>query len=282
MSYTKAAEALFITQPAVSQHIRYLEERYGTKFFTYSNRQLQLTPAGREFRRYLLEGMAKERLVSEKIREIYKGDRVLRFGATLTIGEYTIAPFIKEFYDRFKEYRISVNVDNTRILMGEIDSGAIHFALIEGLFNKSEYDSRLLAMKEFILVVHPESDLLRNKTPVLSDILDETLIVRESGSGSREVLERGLSERNRTLADFRKTISIGNVSLMKRMVQDGLGIAFMYEDAAREELDEGSLVRVSPGDFMLSREFNFVSIKDSPYKEDLDNIYSYFRDNMQG
>jgi len=282
MSYTKAAEALFITQPAVSQHIRYLEERYGTKFFTYSNRQLQLTPAGREFRRYLLEGMAKERLVSEKIREIYKGDRVLRFGATLTIGEYTIAPFIKEFYDRFKDYRISVHVDNTRILMGEIDSGAIHFALIEGLFNKSEYDSRLLAMKEFILVVHPESDLLRNKTPVLSDILDETLIVRESGSGSREVLERGLSERNRTLADFRKTISVGNVSLMKRMVQDGLGIAFMYEDAAREELDEGSLVRVGPGDFEVSREFNFVSIKDSPYKEDLDNIYSYFRGNMQG
>jgi DNA-binding transcriptional LysR family regulator len=166
--------------------------------------------------------------------------------------------------------------------MGEIDSGAIHFALIEGLFNKSEYDSRLLAMKEFILVVHPESDLLRNKTPVLSDILDETLIVRESGSGSREVLERGLSERNRTLADFRKTISIGNVSLMKRMVQDGLGIAFMYEDAAREELDEGSLVKVSPGDFEVSREFNFVSIKDSPYKEDLDNLYAYFREKMQG
>jgi DNA-binding transcriptional LysR family regulator len=69
---------------------------------------------------------------------------------------------------------------------------------------------------------------------------------------------------------------------MKRMVQDGLGIAFMYEDAAREELDEGSLVKVSPGDFEVSREFNFVSIKDSPYKEDLDNLYAYFREKMQG
>jgi DNA-binding transcriptional LysR family regulator len=282
MSYTKAAEALFITQPAVTQHIKYLEERYGTRFFTYANRQLKLTPSGREFRRYLKEGMAKEKLVTEKMRELVNGERTLKFGATLTIGEYTIAPFIKDFHERFRDYRISVQVDNTRILMGEIDNGGIHFALIEGLFNKADYDSQLLAMKDFILVVHPESRLAIKKGPVLADILDEPLIIREKGSGSREVLERSLAERNHTLGDFKETISIGNVSLMKKMVQDGLGITFMYEDAAKKELDEGSLVRISLSDFGISREFNFVSIKDSPFKEELDNLYNYFKVKING
>lgn len=282
LSYTKAAKALYITQPAVTQHIKYLESRYGTVFFTYANRQLSLTPTGREFRRYLEEGMAKERLMTEKIRELDRGDRTIKFGATLTIGEYTIAPFIKDFHKEFKDYRISIQVDNTRILMNEIDKGFIHFALIEGLFNKADYDSRLLALKDFILVVHPESDIVKKRNPTLSDILDETLIIREKGSGSREVLERGLAERNHTLHDFRKTISIGNVSLMKKMVQDGLGITFMYEDAARKELDEGNLVSISLGDFGISREFNFVSIKDSPFMDELDKLYGYFYKNING
>lgn len=280
MSYTKAAEALFITQPAVTQHIKFLETRYNTRFFSYANRQIGLTPAGREFKRYLKEGMAKERLVSEKIRELDKGERTIKFGATLTIGEYTIAPFINDFHDKYKDYRISIQIDNTRILMEELDSGGIHFVLIEGLFNKSDYDSRLLAMKDFILVVHPASGLANKNRPVLEDILKETLIIREKGSGSREVLESGLAERNHSLDDFQETISIGNVSLMKRMVQDGLGITFMYEDAAKVELDTGKLAKVDLGDFSISREFNFVSITDSPFKDELDSLYGYFKENI--
>ncbi|WP_422487304.1 LysR family transcriptional regulator [Gudongella sp. DL1XJH-153] len=282
MSYTKAAEKLFITQPAVTQHVKYLEKRYKTSFFTYSNRQLNLTKSGMEFKRYLQEGKAREKLMSEKLKEIDQGLKKLRLGATLTIGEFTIAPFIRDFHKKFDDYRISIQVDNTRILMKEIDSGSIHFGLIEGLFNKSAYDSRLLILKEFVLVVSPESDLARKREVQLADLLEETLIIREKGSGSREVLERGLAERNYSLDDFREVIRIGNVNLMKKMVRDGLGISFMYEDAVQDEINEGSLVRVHISNFNILREFNFVSIKDSPFPEDLDVFYKYFKEKIAG
>ncbi|MGM0396986.1 MAG: LysR family transcriptional regulator [Bacillota bacterium] len=282
MSYTKAAEDLYITQPAVTQHIKLLEKRYRTKLFSYSNRQLKLTKSGMELRKYLEEAKARDKLISEKLKEIDSGDKKMKFGATLTIGEFTIAPFIKDFYSRFYDYSISLQVDNTRILMDELGKGNIEFALIEGLFKKTDYDARLLAMKEFVLVAGPEDHVAVNETVDLSELLKETLIIREKGSGSREVLERGLSERNYSLEDFKKVIRIGNVNLMKRMVQDGLGISFMYEDAVLYELKNESLKKLKVSNFNILREFNFVSHKNSTNTVELDVFYEYFREKMVG
>lgn len=279
-SYTKAAEDLFITQPAVTQHIKLLEKEYNTKLFTYSNRQLKLTETGKEFQKYLQEGLAREKLMIEKLNELDKGQKNLKFGATLTIGEFTIAPFIKEFYSEFKDYNISLQIDNTKILMDELNKGRIEFALIEGLFRKADYHTKLLKMKEFVLVASPDNALAQKTIVNLSDILNETLIIREKGSGSREILERSLSERNYSLDDFKNLIRIGNVNLMKHMVQEGLGISFMYEDAVLNELEIGSLVRIKLENFKILREFNFVSLKDFSGKDQLDIFYEYFKSNI--
>ena len=102
--------------------------------------------------------------------------------------------------------------------------------------------------------------------------MEETMIVREQGSGSREILERALMDKNVTLQDFERIIEIGNVSVIKQLVKSGLGLSFMYKDAAREEIRRGELAEIPVADFIIQREFNFIDLKDRIIQEELEGI----------
>jgi len=280
-SYTRAAEELCITQPAVTQHIKALEKQYGCSLIQYQNRELRLTKAGEIFYKYAKDLKASETLIIEKIKEVNQEKKTLKFASTLTIGEFTIAPYLSELFQTFPEYHFSILVDNTNILMEKLRKGEIHFALIEGLIDKDNYDTKLLKTCDFILVTAENHEITKKKKVILEDLLDEKLIIREKGSGSREILERGLAERNRSLESFREIIEMGNVNVMKRMTMEGVGISLMYRDAALEELKQGRLVEVPVENLKMEREFNFVQIRSetipAPYQQFLD----YFMGKMK-
>ena len=116
---------------------------------------------------------------------------------------------------------------------------------VEGLFNKSGYQTRLFKNANYILVSPVDHPLAMKERVHLEDLMEETMIVREQGSGSREILERALMDKNVTLQDFERIIEIGNVSVIKQLVKSGLGLSFMYKDAAREEIRRLSLIHIS-------------------------------------
>jgi len=275
-SYTKAAEELNITQPAVTQHIQFLERYYGCKFFKYSNRELRFTSEGKLFYKYILNAKGNEQIIMKKLEEVQKEKKTLSFAATLTIGEFTLAPIVGDFIRKLSNYDITMYVDNTEVVLDMLQKGEILFALIEGLFNKAEYETRLFKVARFILVASPKHELASKKIVYLDDLKDETIIIREKGSGSREVLERGLFDGNYTLNSFKKIIEIGNVNITKEMIKNDIGIGFMYEDAVRKEIKEGELREIKIKDFVLQREFNFVYLKNELIKEEIENIWENF------
>ena len=140
MNFTRAAEQLHITQPAVSQHIHALEEQYGTKLFRSQGKQLQLTESGRLFFRTAAamhhdDLRLREALHQENIR------RRLRFGATLTIGEYIMPGPLLRLLEREPDIQLYMLTANTQELLKLLDQGELDFAIVEGYFDKQAYDS---------------------------------------------------------------------------------------------------------------------------------------------
>ena len=275
-SYTKAAEELNITQPAVTQHIQFLERHYGCKFFEYVSRGLKLTEEGELFYKHILQAKGSEQFIIRKLAEVGQEKKTLSFAATMTIGEFTLAPVISDFVKTFSDYDITMYVDNTKTVLNMLMEGKILFAIVEGLFNKAEYETKLYKMANFILVASVNDPIVSKKEICLNDLKNHTIIIREKGSGSREVLERGLFDRNYTLDSFKKIIEVGNVNVAKELIKNRVGLGFMYEDAVKDEIRKGELMEVKLKDFALRREFNFVCMKNEIAKEEGKKFWDYF------
>lgn len=279
-SYTKAAEELCITQPAVTQHIQFLEKQYECKLIEYSNKKLKLTKSGQIFYSYAKNAIVNDKMLTQRLREINKESRVVKFAATLTIGEFTLAPLLSDFIKTFDKYDITMYVDNTKNVIKMLQDGEITFALVEGLFNKGDYEAKLYKIANFILIAPITNPLVTKEIVLLEDLKNETIIVREKGSGSRDVLERGLFDKNYTLQNFKNIIEIGNVNVMKELVKNGMGISFMYKDAVCEEIRKGLFAEIKVSDFLIQREFNFICLKNEIIQAEIDTFFSFFKNRV--
>lgn len=296
MNFTRAAEELHITQPAVSQHIHALESRYGAKFFTYTQKTLSLTPAGELFLRAATTMRHDELRLYNRIRALDAKWKKITFGATLTIGEYIMPKPLSRLIEFYPEADICMVTSNTSELLSQLDSGLIDFAIIEGFFEKNEYDSLPFGEEKYIAVCSPDyhfscpapdpkipdpgnlkPEKLKPKELKLEGLLNERLLIREPGSGTREILERHLKEKNLTIQDFSSITEIGNLNAIKSLARLGLGITFLYEPTVRREIEQGILTELSLPDFPLTHSFTFLWRKNSVFAADYKELYDLLR-----
>lgn len=275
-NYTKTAQKLHITQPAVSQHIQFLEHEYGAKLFQYEKKRLQPTEAGHLLYQLAQKAHADVCHLKRTILEGNKGGQTICMGATRTIGEFVLPPLLARLGDDRPEVHISVVVDNTKTLLEKIEQGEISFAFIEGLFDKTKFGHALYSLEPFIGVCSAHSPLCTKKVE-LSSLLTQRIILRERGSGTRDIFEQLLKERNLPLGSLPNTIEIGNMNAIKWLVKQNKGITFLYETAVREELLEGSLKKIWVKEFDIKREFNFVYMKDSAYHQTYREWFLYWK-----
>ncbi|SEH85531.1 DNA-binding transcriptional regulator, LysR family [Ruminococcus flavefaciens] len=251
MNYRKIAELLNMTQPAVTQHIHYLEEEYHCKLFLYDRHTLTLTPEGELLKNYAENISYQEKRLFEKMGLVKK--RSLRIGATKTIGEYVITEQVAKYLSK-PQQTILVDVDNTNRLLELLKQGELDFALIEGFFDSAEFESRLYRSEPFIGVCSP-THRFAGKTVPLDEVLSETLFLREEGSGTRMILEQLLSERNCTTDRFNRIVCISNFGLMSDLIARNIGITFAYQ--AIQTADKG-LAEFQVEGWKIYRDFNYV------------------------
>jgi len=273
-NYTKTAAELNITQPAVSQHIKHLEKYYGVKLFNYSGKKLIITEAGQKLFKYA-ERMAADS--SEIKKALSENDRIkqVKFGATLSIGEFVMPDILLEIFENYPRLRFDMLVQNTQVLIDRLKKGEINFAVLEGFFDKSKFGHQIFSREEFIGVCSPESELCDRKVR-LEDLLNSRLILRENGSGTRDILEQILYKNNFSKNSFKSTVEIGNMNAIKKLVAGGRGISFLYKAAAENELKKGVLAQIDIIDFDVWREFNFVYQKDSIFEDDYQQYFNLF------
>jgi len=271
MKYRRTAKRLNMTQPAVTQHIHFLEEKYSCKLFCYDRRNLSMTKEAEKLRKYAENIVYQEK----KLRyELSENEGVsLSIGATKTIGEYVIPKHISNFLS-LPENTISVDVDNTENLLLKLSSGEIDFALIEGYFDKSRYASRLYRKESFVGLcskIHP----FANRSISINDIWNEALILREEGSGTRDILEQLLTESNYSLSEFKRIITISNFGLITKLLQNSSFITFAYHSVLA---DNSELAEFQVVGWETAREFNYVFL-DTPFsKYAVENFHQFSLD----
>lgn len=276
LNFTKTAEELCITQPAVSQHIKFIENYYNIKLFYNKGKKTFLTKEGA----FLQNALTTMSLDLEHLRtELKKQDernRLLKFGVTLTVGEYIIPGPLAKFLKNNKDKQLKMKVSNTFNLLEDLNKGSIDFAIVEGYFPQNEYDYLIFSREKYIGACATDSKYADGNFTI-DELFKSTVITREPGSGTREILQRSLEDRNFTINDFADVMEISNLNAIKKLVKSDCGITFMYQAALEEAIEKKELCKIKILDFDISHNITFIWRKNSLFAEEYHNIFNQLK-----
>ena len=267
MNFTAAARQLNITQPAVSQHIHFLEEQYHTSLFIYQNKQLFLTRSGEILRRHLLTMKNDEKAVMEELKNNITGIETLSIGVTMTIGEYAIVDKLAGFLIQHPDINIHLHYGNTLQLLKLLNSGQISMAIVEGNYPKEYYSHKKYSTEDYIAVCAASHHFMTDHPYTMNDLVHERLLVREEGSGTRNILEQSLMTHGLHISDFIHYIEIENMHTIIGLLKRDCGISFLYKIAVEKELHSGILKEIPLDDFKMQHDFDIIWEKHSVYSD---------------
>lgn len=265
MHYGRAAELLNMSQPAVSKHIKALEEEYKVTLFEYTGRHLYKTRHGEILEQYAESLKYNEECLLARLGE--KPRIILRVGATKSIGKYVLLPYIRNFLAR-SENKLEFLEDNTAHLLELLNAGKMDFVMLEGIFDKQHYDWFTFRNEPYVGIC-PVSHPFAGKQVPLKDLFTERIILREKGSGTRNIFERELANVGYTIDAFEDQICISSFDIIKALVNDGCGISFLYEAVVR---DDKSLGRFTCPPLTGEHEFNAVFLKNGNARSMVDKF----------
>ena len=254
MNYRKTAEMLHISQPAVTQQIHYLENQYGQKLFQYENRRLVKTEAAAILEQYARAAKLQQQDLLEKLES--SPIHTLRIGATKTIGDYYLKEDIRR-YLQSPDNALTLIVYNTEHLLRLLEENELDFSVVEGFFDKTRFDSILLRREPFVGICRKDHPFAGREV-TMEELLQQTIIHREAGSGTRAILEQELRGYNESLQRFQRHICISSFNIILDLVKQGFGVSFVYNILADSD---PALAKFSIRGESVVREFNVVYLK---------------------
>lgn len=254
MNYRKTAEMLHISQPAVTQQIHYLENQYGQKLFVYENRRLVKTEAAAILEQYARAAKLQQQDLLQKLES--SPIHTLRIGATKTIGDYCLKEDIRR-YLQSPDNALTLIVDNTEHLLRLLEENELDFSVVEGFFDKTRFDSILLRREPFVGICRKDHPFAGREV-TMEELLQQTIIHREAGSGTRAILEQELRGYNESLQRFQRHICISSFNIILDLVKQGFGVSFVYNILADSD---PALAKFSIRGETVVREFNVVYLK---------------------
>lgn len=253
MNYRKTAEQLNMTQPAVTQHIKYLEAEYQCKLFEYGGKVLTKTEKCKELEQHARALVYANQLMIRNISK--KPVTKVSIGATKTIGEYTIEELTMHLIQQ-KDIELELIIDNTRRLLQKLDNLELELVLLEGYFDKNLYGSQLIKKEEIVGICACEHPFAGKVIP-LEAVFQEHIIMREAGSGTRSIFEQLLQSKNYSVESFASKTIISSYKLIEKAVTNNLGISFVYSAAAMQ--DKFATFKIK--DVEMVHEYNYVFLK---------------------
>lgn len=264
-SYTKAAQLLNLTQPAVTQHIKQLEEYYDVKLIKKKGRQISLTEEGELLLKNAKELEASSLLLQRKLRNKSAVIKRYNIGATLTIGEFVLPNLLGKYKSQNPNIDVIMHVHNLEEVLRRVSSGEFDLGIVEGPFDKSKFNYKKLKDDELVLVVSPKNSMVKRESIEISEIInDGRLIVREKGSGTRMIFENKLQELGYSLTDMKIYMEVGSIGAIKSLVEANLGYTVISKEAVMREVESGSLAIIPIQGVSIMRELNFVFLDQRP------------------
>lgn len=274
-SYTRAAEMLSLTQPAVTQHIKQLEEYYGAKLIKKKGRQISLTEEGELLLKSAKEFEANSILLERKIKNKSSVVKRYNIGATLTIGEFVLPDLLGDYKRVRSNIDVIMHVHNFEEVLKRMSNGEFDLGIVEGPFDKRKFFYKKLKDDELVLVTAPNSSMAKREKMEMGEIInDGKLILREKGSGTRMIFENKLEELGYNLSDIKIYMEMGSIGAIKSLIEANLGCTIISREAVRREVEAGKLVIIPIRDIEIKREFNFIFLNQSP-KDFIDDFTAF-------
>jgi len=270
LNMTEVARNLYISQPAVSMAISELEEELGVKLFERIGKKLYLTYEGKIFLGYvrrILNIYDECRTKIEHIANLKYGK--LKIGASTTIGIYLLPEIIGSFSDIYKDIEISIAIENTKIIESMLLENKIDIAFVEGPIYSEEIVVKDFCDDELVVIVSSNHRLAKFNEIDKKELEDEKFILREIGSGTREVFEKAFYKSS---IEYKVAFELGNTEAIKKAVVANLGISCVSKRCVKDEVNLGLISMLKVKDVDLSRKFYFIHHKDK-YFSNLLNVF---------
>lgn len=256
-NFSRAAETLHMTQPAVSQYIKLLEREIDAKLLERNNKMVRLTKAGEvvyHHAKEILSLYSKMKTLVDDLKTTASGK--LAIGASYTFGEYVLPHAIASLRKRYPLITPAITISNTQHIAELVVSRQLDVGIVEGEVHHKKLYAEPFANDSMVVVVSSKSELAYRSDITFSDLTDQTWIVREEGSGTREMTERMFADHSfipESMMEF------GSTQVIKEAVEADLGISFLSHWAIRKELTLGALKVLPIEGFPFTRQFSLIT-----------------------
>ncbi|MDH5301632.1 MAG: selenium metabolism-associated LysR family transcriptional regulator [Gammaproteobacteria bacterium] len=278
LSFTKAAETLHMTQPAVTFQVRQLEEHFNTRLFDRTHNRISLTEAGRRVYEYAGEIFDLYARMENSVRELTgEVSGVLIIGASTTIAEYMLPALLGDFKDKYPDVSVRLKVSNTEGIVSMVENNVIDLGVVEAPVANKNLAVELCKEDQLVAIVPPDHPLAQRQKISPHELLEYPYICREEGSGTREVILDYLAEVGLNTTELNVIMELGSSEAIKGAVEAGIGITVLSRATLSKELKLQTLVAI-PLDPPLDRPFSFVHQKQKFRQRAMEELLEFARD----
>lgn len=245
LSFTKAAEQLFMTQPAVTFQVKQLEEHFSARLFERSHGKIALTPAGELVLDYAERILGLSAELDKRVSELTGAvSGPLLLGCSMTIAEFILPRVLGEFKARHPQVQTRMTVANSEIIEQRVADHTLDLGLIESPAHLQGLHTEVCCDDELVMICTPDYKLAKLETVTAAQIAAEPYISRESGSGTRQFADNYFRASGVAPEDLNIVMELGSPEAIKGVVETGIGVAIMSNATIAKELKLGSLVAV--------------------------------------
>ena len=281
-SFTRAAEELSLTQPAVSHHINLLEQELQIKiFYRRSKGALKLTPEGEIVIRYAKRIKALYQRMQQALHDAERQMATIRVGITRTAESNLIAEVLAKYGNANNGISIIIVTDVINNLYDMLSNYELDLAIVEGRLQEPGINALLLDTDSLVCAMSNNNPLARRTMVTLADIRREKMILRSQGSGTRDLFVSHLESLGLSLADFNVVLEVDNIATIKDLIRKDLGISILARSACLDEWRKGKLALLPIENLSMVRETNILYHQDFPYREILRDITRIYQETVR-
>ena len=259
LSFTKASQELFISQPAISRHIQELESEFQTSLFNRMGSKISLTKAGQlllDRSEDILNDYQRLDYEMNSLRQKYGGE--LRIGASTTISQYVLPPVLAEFIKAFPAVSVSLINGNSREIEAALQAGKIDLGLVEGIIRQPQLKYSTFLKDELVPIVHAHNSLASEDEISIERFSQVPLALRESGSGTLDVFVKELERHHLKLSSMNVMIYLGSTESIKLFLEHSDCMGVVSIRSISSELYSGKFKVVDIDGLKMERDFDFV------------------------
>ena len=277
-NFTRVAESLHLTQPAVSHHIRSLEQEFGVRIFVRSKGNLKLTPEGETVVQYAKRIKALYGKVKQELSDKKKHMERITIGITHTSESSIVAETLAKYGRDTPGIMITILTSTINNLYAMMENYNIDLAIVEGRVNNPEMNSILLDTDYLVCVVSANSPLAKKSMVTLNDIKKENMILRLPNSGTRNLFISHLESIPMSIDELKVILEVDNIATIKDLIRKDIGISILARSACLDELNAGRLVALPIENLSMIREVNVLYRKDFTHTDVLQGITKIYRE----